>query len=153
MPSREIRPTRPSPHQASQNAAPPRPACLPPLPGCSFRPSPRTAAAAAVPPVARQQVALQRDAPAVVLAEAMPSKWSDFIRNAPMETVRPLGTRAAAQQGGQRFAAASGGATQSYTSGTAKALYYAPQAQPGGGLGGLGGGGSGDGGGQPPAQP
>ena len=29
----------------------------------------------------------------VVLAELMPRHWSDFIRNAPIETVRPLGTR------------------------------------------------------------
>lgn len=39
-------------------------------------------------------------ADAVCLAELLPKRWSDFIRNAPMDEVRPLGTR---QLGGQIF--------------------------------------------------
>jgi hypothetical protein len=39
------------------------------------------------------QVALQNGAEAVVLAEMMPRHWSEFVRSAPMEQVRPLGTR------------------------------------------------------------
>jgi len=72
-------------------------------------------------------VALLAGVPAVVLAEAMPSKWSDFIRNAPMDKVRPIGTRAAAQQTKQVYG------TQSYTSGSATAFYYPNQQQQGGG--------------------
>lgn len=67
------------------------------------------------------------DVQPVVLAEAMPSKWSDFIRNAPMDEMRSLGTRSA-PQAPQRYAGAS------YTSGTATArLYPPPQQQPGAG--------------------
>jgi hypothetical protein len=39
------------------------------------------------------QVALRLELDPVVLAEMMPLHWSDFVRNAPMEQVRPLGTR------------------------------------------------------------
>ena len=66
-----------------------------------------------------------RDVGAAVLAEAMPRRWSDFIRNAPMETVRPLGTRAAAAPLQQQY-----GAPQSYRSGSATGLYYPPYATP-----------------------
>lgn len=62
-----------------------------------------------------------------MLAEAMPSKWSDFIRNAPMDEMRSLGTRSA-PSATQRYAGAS------YTSGTATARMYPPAPrQPGGG--------------------
>ena len=39
------------------------------------------------------QVALQQRSDPVVLAELMPRHWSDFVRNAPMDQVKPLGTR------------------------------------------------------------
>ena len=39
------------------------------------------------------QVALLQRSDPVVLAELMPRHWSDFVRNAPMDQVRPLGTR------------------------------------------------------------
>ncbi len=69
---------------------------------------------------------MQLGVEAVVLAEAMPSRWSDFIRNAPMETVKPLGTRAAdGTQAQQQY----GQQVQSYRSGSAKALYYGQQQQ------------------------
>jgi MoxR-like ATPase len=38
-------------------------------------------------------VALRQGTEPVVLAELMPRHWSDFVRNAPMEQVKPLGTR------------------------------------------------------------
>ena len=44
-------------------------------------------------PAAARQVALQQQTDPVVLAELMPRHWSDFVRNAPMDQVRPLGTR------------------------------------------------------------
>ncbi len=65
-------------------------------------------------------MSVRRDVQPVVLAEAMPSKWSDFIRNAPMDEMRTLGTRSA-PSAPQRFAGAS------YTSGTATARMYPPQ--------------------------
>lgn len=55
----------------------------------------------------------------------MPTRWSDFIRNAPMETVRPLGTRSAQPQSPQRYAS-----PQSLTSGSATAFLYPPQQPP-----------------------
>jgi hypothetical protein len=39
------------------------------------------------------QIALTRQSEPVVLAELMPSMWSDFVRNAPMQTVSPFGIR------------------------------------------------------------
>jgi hypothetical protein len=77
--------------------------CLP----CSYGSSPmHLAATSALSPMLRPprphstllewlQGALSRGSEAVVLAELMPRHWSDFIRNAPMDTVRPLGTRTA----------------------------------------------------------
>lgn len=38
-------------------------------------------------------MALGSQVDAVVLADRMPSRWSDFIRNAPMDEVRPLATQ------------------------------------------------------------
>jgi hypothetical protein len=70
-------------------------------------------------------VAVLRDVRAAVLAEAMPRRWSDFIRNAPMETVKPFGTRAAAPPAPQQYAA-----PQTYRSGSATALYYPPATTP-----------------------
>ena len=52
-----------------------------------------------------------RGVPAVILAEAMPSKWSDFIRNSPMDAVRPLGTTPLPAK---RFSYSSGGSTAVY---------------------------------------
>lgn len=42
--------------------------------------------------VATLEVALERGVDAVMLANLMPSRWADFIRNSPLEEVRPLGT-------------------------------------------------------------
>lgn len=42
------------------------------------------------------QAALTQSADPVVLAEVMPARWASFMRTAPMEQVRPLGTRNAA---------------------------------------------------------
>lgn len=39
------------------------------------------------------QVALESGAEPVVLAEMMPRHWSDFVRNAPIESVSPLGLK------------------------------------------------------------
>ncbi|KAH7616468.1 hypothetical protein Ndes2526B_g08560 [Nannochloris sp. 'desiccata'] len=39
------------------------------------------------------EVALLQRSDPVVLAELMPRHWSDFVRNAPMDQVKPLGTR------------------------------------------------------------
>lgn len=55
------------------------------------------------------QAATAQGADPVILAESLPGRWAEFMRNAPMDSVRPLGTRAAdrlkrasfAQQGGQ----------------------------------------------------
>jgi MoxR-like ATPase len=38
------------------------------------------------------QVALEARADAVTLANLMPKHWADFIRNSPMEEVKPMGT-------------------------------------------------------------
>lgn len=38
-------------------------------------------------------MALGSQVDAVVLADRMPSRWSDFVRNAPMDEVRPLATQ------------------------------------------------------------
>ena len=38
-------------------------------------------------------MALGSQIDAVVLADRMPTRWSDFIRNAPMDEVRPLATQ------------------------------------------------------------
>jgi MoxR-like ATPase len=39
------------------------------------------------------QVALEANSDAVTLANLMPKHWADFIRNSPMEEVKPIGTR------------------------------------------------------------
>lgn len=39
------------------------------------------------------QVALTKGTEPVVLAELMPRHWSDFVRNAPLENVKPLGLK------------------------------------------------------------
>jgi len=36
---------------------------------------------------------LQANADAVTLANLMPQRWAGFIRNAPMEEVKPIGTK------------------------------------------------------------
>ncbi|KAL4443602.1 hypothetical protein ABPG75_011339 [Micractinium tetrahymenae] len=69
------------------------------------------------------EVAVRRDVQPVALAEAMPSKWSDFVRNAPMDEMRSLGTRSAPTSP-PRYA------SSSYTSGTATARLYPPQPPP-----------------------
>lgn len=71
-------------------------------------------------------MALQQLQPSqgALLAEAMPTQWSEFVRSAPMDTVRPLGTRAAPPQQQQRY-----GAQQTYTSGSATAILYPPPPQ------------------------
>lgn len=59
-----------------------------------------------------------------VLSEIMPSRWSDFIRNAPVDKM-DWGTRAS-PQARQPFAAppGQGPPLNSYRSGSAKALYF-----------------------------
>jgi hypothetical protein len=42
--------------------------------------------------VATLEVALRAGTDAVTLANLMPSRWASFIRNSPMEEVKPLGT-------------------------------------------------------------
>jgi len=42
--------------------------------------------------VATLEVALRAGTDAVTLANLMPSRWANFIRNSPMEEVKPLGT-------------------------------------------------------------
>ncbi|KAI8473934.1 MAG: AAA domain-containing protein [Monoraphidium minutum] len=42
--------------------------------------------------VATLEVALKAETDAVTLANLMPSRWANFIRNSPMEEVKPLGT-------------------------------------------------------------
>lgn len=42
--------------------------------------------------VATLEVALQAGTNAVTLANLMPKHWADFIRNSPLEEVRPIGT-------------------------------------------------------------
>ena len=42
--------------------------------------------------VATLEVALQAGTDAVTLANLMPKHWADFIRNSPMEEVKPIGT-------------------------------------------------------------
>ncbi|KAI3428130.1 hypothetical protein D9Q98_006513 [Chlorella vulgaris] len=54
----------------------------------------------------------------------MPRHFSDFVRNSPLENLRPLGTRTAAPQPRQQYGAAV--APQSYTSGSATAILYPP---------------------------
>ena len=80
---------------------------------------------------------LQRNAPPVLLAETLPSRWADFVRNAPVKDLG-WGTRAAPQQA-QPFAAPPGGQPRaSFRSGSANALYFGsvpggqldPDAQP-----------------------
>lgn len=44
--------------------------------------------------VAALEVALKANADAVTLANLMPSRWAAFIRNSPIEEVKPLGTTA-----------------------------------------------------------
>jgi hypothetical protein len=76
-----------------------------------------------------EQAAVRRDVPPAILAEAMPRHFSDFVRNGPMDKIRPLGTTPAPQRAQQRYAA-----PQTFTSGTSTAVYYPPQQpqQPGG---------------------
>jgi hypothetical protein len=38
------------------------------------------------------QVALEENSDAVTLANLMPKHWADFIRNSPMDEVKPIGT-------------------------------------------------------------
>lgn len=38
------------------------------------------------------QVALEARADAVTLANLMPRHWADFIRNSPVDEVKPIGT-------------------------------------------------------------
>ncbi|KIY92716.1 hypothetical protein MNEG_15248 [Monoraphidium neglectum] len=42
--------------------------------------------------VATLEVALKAGTDAVTLANLMPSRWANFIRNSPMDEVKPLGT-------------------------------------------------------------
>ncbi len=46
----------------------------------------------------RAQVLLGNKADVVYLASLLPTRWSDFIRNAPDDDVRPMGTRRLPQQ-------------------------------------------------------
>lgn len=69
--------------------------CVPKRLWCFTSPSPLSPA-----PL---QAAITESTEAVVLAEIMPAKWADFMRNAPMDTVRPLGTRSATKAS-NRFA-------------------------------------------------
>lgn len=106
------------------------PAAAPRLPGPP--PAPRTLAhrpsRPALPPSCPEQEALRRNVPAVVLAEILPKRWSDFIRNSDIKNL-DWGTRPAPQQR-QPFAAqqpsaqAGPGAPNAYRSGTSKALYF-----------------------------
>jgi hypothetical protein len=73
-------------------------------------------------PPGSRQAALHTQTQAAVLAEAMPAQWSDFIRSAPMDTVRPLGTRNLPPSAPQRYAA-----PQTYRSGTSTAIYFPQQ--------------------------
>jgi MoxR-like ATPase len=41
---------------------------------------------------AQMQVALEDGCDAVTLANLMPKHWADFIRNSPMDEVKPIGT-------------------------------------------------------------
>lgn len=68
---------------------------------------------------------MRRDVPPAILAEAMPRRFSDFVRNGPMDTVRPLGVTPAPQRAQQRYAP-----PQTFTAGTSTAIYYPPQQQP-----------------------
>ena len=43
------------------------------------------------------KVALSGNTEAVLLADVLPQRWAQFIREAPMADVRPLGTRAQTQ--------------------------------------------------------
>ncbi len=42
--------------------------------------------------VATLEVALEAGADAVTLANLMPKHWADFIRNSPLDEVKPIGT-------------------------------------------------------------
>ena len=56
-------------------------------------PSPTTSPPKHTPrQVATLETALKVGTDAVTLANLMPSRWANFIRNSPMEEVKPLGT-------------------------------------------------------------
>ena len=88
----------PPPRRARPRAPPPAaPAGAAPRRAGDARASGHTPPRAPPPPppppqVATLEVALKAGTDAVTLANLMPSRWANFIRNSPMEEVKPLGT-------------------------------------------------------------
>ena len=77
-------------------------------------PGSRAAAVSRLMRCAAAKVAVSGNHEAVLLADVLPQRWAQFIRDAPMADVRPLGTRTS-QQGASKWGAA--GRSQQGTTG------------------------------------